>query len=142
MHPLTVDADMLELAKYAKDNKIILVYVEHGSTNVDSSIFVTLKKEVAITEFDKRVGIGPIVVEIDDHFDDLNEILGDYANTEKEITRKEIIVHVGNNSTVDNVVDCDMLYEIEGVGPIKNFKEVEVDADNETKEESVESDLE
>ncbi|GKD12819.1 hypothetical protein Tco_1197226 [Tanacetum coccineum] len=35
LHPLTVDVDVLESAKYAKDNKIILVYVEHGSTNVD-----------------------------------------------------------------------------------------------------------
>ncbi|GKB37641.1 hypothetical protein Tco_0882583 [Tanacetum coccineum] len=48
LHPLTIDADVLELEKYVKDNKIILVYVEHGSTNVDSNIFVTLKKEVAI----------------------------------------------------------------------------------------------
>ncbi|GJY92803.1 hypothetical protein Tco_0508585 [Tanacetum coccineum] len=43
-----------------------------------------------------------------------------------------------NSSTVENVVDCDMLYETEGVGPIGNFKEVEVDTDNETKEESAE----
>ncbi|GKC43830.1 hypothetical protein Tco_1061552, partial [Tanacetum coccineum] len=48
LHPLTVDADVLELAKYVKDNKIILVYVKHGSTNVCSSIFVTPKKGVAI----------------------------------------------------------------------------------------------
>nr|GEU82397.1 hypothetical protein [Tanacetum cinerariifolium] len=31
-----------------QDNKIILVYVEHGSSNVDSSIFVTLNKGDAI----------------------------------------------------------------------------------------------
>ncbi|GJV14022.1 hypothetical protein Tco_1359345 [Tanacetum coccineum] len=48
LNSLTVDADVLELAKYAKDNKIILVYVEHGSTNVDSSIFVTPKNGVGI----------------------------------------------------------------------------------------------
>ncbi|GJU54801.1 hypothetical protein Tco_1228515 [Tanacetum coccineum] len=30
LHPLIVDADVLELAKYVKDNKIILVYVKHG----------------------------------------------------------------------------------------------------------------
>ncbi|GJS49758.1 hypothetical protein Tco_0599879 [Tanacetum coccineum] len=46
---------------------------------------------------------------------------------------------IGNSSTVENVVNCDMLYETEGVGPIGNFKEVEVDADN---EKSVESDPE
>ncbi|GKA46349.1 hypothetical protein Tco_0739232 [Tanacetum coccineum] len=44
----------------------------------------------------------------------------------------------GNSSTVENVVDCDMLYETERVGPIGNFKKVEVDTDNETKEESAE----
>ncbi|GJT28290.1 hypothetical protein Tco_0908565 [Tanacetum coccineum] len=81
---------------------------------------------------------GPIVVETDD----LDEILGDYANTGKEITRKEIIVHVGNSSIVENVVDCDMLYETEGVGPMGNFKEVEVGTDNETEEESAKSDTE
>ncbi|GJY23003.1 GAF domain-containing protein [Tanacetum coccineum] len=81
---------------------------------------------------------GPIVVETDD----LDEILGDYANTGKEITRKEIIVHVGNSSTVENVVDYDMLYETEGVGPMGNFKEVEVGTDNETEEESAKSDTE
>nr|GEY53546.1 GAF domain-containing protein [Tanacetum cinerariifolium] len=48
LHPLNVDADVLEMAKYVKDNKIILVYIEHGISNVDSSIFVIPKKEVAI----------------------------------------------------------------------------------------------
>ncbi|GKA10057.1 hypothetical protein Tco_0689490 [Tanacetum coccineum] len=116
LHPLIVDPDVLELAKYVKDNKIILVYVEHGSTNPASS--------------DK----GPNVEETNDPFDDLNKILGDYANTGKEINGKEIIIHVGNNSIVENVVNCDMLYKIEGVGPMGNFKEVEVDTDNETEE--------
>ncbi|GKC14753.1 hypothetical protein Tco_1011535 [Tanacetum coccineum] len=177
--------DRLNLAKYAKDNKIILLYVEHGSTNVDLSIFVTPKKDVAIAvdnhlrkapikidsspdmnrnlapmchrnltkeweevSSNKALSIGevlkklsnkqpacsdegPIVVETDD----LDEIVGDYANTEKEI-----IVHVGISSIVENVVDCDMLYDTEGVGPVGNFKEVEVDVDNETEEESEESD--
>nr|GEW88290.1 hypothetical protein [Tanacetum cinerariifolium] len=72
------------------------------------------------------------VVEIDDPFD---EIVGDYANT-----RKDIIVHVGNSSIAENVVDCNMLYKTEGVGPMGNFKKVEVDTDNETKEENAESD--
>ncbi|GKA62660.1 hypothetical protein Tco_0762179 [Tanacetum coccineum] len=43
LHTLNVDADVLEMAKYVKDYKIILVYVEHGS-----SIFVTPKKGVSI----------------------------------------------------------------------------------------------
>ncbi|GJV18793.1 hypothetical protein Tco_1367813 [Tanacetum coccineum] len=48
LHPLNVDVDVLEMAKYVKDYKIILVYVEHGSSNVDTSIIVTYKKGVAI----------------------------------------------------------------------------------------------
>ncbi|GKB37640.1 hypothetical protein Tco_0882582 [Tanacetum coccineum] len=85
---------------------------------------------------------GPIIVETDDPFDDLDVILGDYANTRKEINGKDIIVHVGNSFIVENVVDYDMLYETEVVGPMGNFKKVEVDTDNETEEESVESDTE
>ncbi|GJX07653.1 hypothetical protein Tco_0195585 [Tanacetum coccineum] len=73
-------------------------------------------------------------------FNDLDEILGDYANTGQEITRKEItekqvVVHVGNSSTVDDVFDVHMLFKTEGVGPIRKFKELEVDADNESEEE-------
>nr|GEX19766.1 transposase, mutator type [Tanacetum cinerariifolium] len=129
LHTLNVDADVLEMAKYVKDNKIILMYVEHESSNVDSSIFVTPKKGVAIAVDNhlRKAPIkidsspdpanyveGPIVEEIvDDPFEDLNEILGDYANTGKQITRdkitgKQTVVHV----------------------------EVEVDADNESEEES------
>nr|GEV37049.1 hypothetical protein [Tanacetum cinerariifolium] len=87
-----IDADVLEMEKYVKDYKIILVYVEHGSSNVDTSIFVTPKKEVAIAVDDHlRKGPieidnipdpassveGPIIVEsVDDPFRDLDEILG------------------------------------------------------------------
>ncbi|GKF97076.1 hypothetical protein Tco_0292897, partial [Tanacetum coccineum] len=142
---------------------------EHGSSNVDSSIFVTPKKGVAIvvdnhlrkapikinsspdvnrnltlmfhrnlTKVREQVSSkalsiseviknlskkqpasfveGPIVVESVDPFDELDEILGDYANTWEEITREEItgkqmIVHVGNNSAVDDVLDYEMLFE-------------------------------
>ncbi|GJU99543.1 hypothetical protein Tco_1328814 [Tanacetum coccineum] len=153
LHPLNVDADVLEMAKYVKDYKIILVYVKHGS-----SIFVTPKKEVAIAvdnhlrngliEIDltpmcyrnlskeweqvsgKSLSIGevmknlskkqtassvegPIVVEsADDPFEELDEILSDYANTGKQIT--------GMTS----------------IGSRWKFKEVEVDVDNESEEES------
>ncbi|GJU08937.1 hypothetical protein Tco_1125367 [Tanacetum coccineum] len=156
LHPLNVDANVLEMAKYVKDNKIILVYVEHGSSNVDSSIFVTPKKGVAIAvdnhlrkdpiEINSSPNStssveGPIIVESANPFNDLDEILGDYANTREEITkgeitRKQMIVHVGNNSTVDDVLDLQMLFEIEEVGPIRMFKEVEVDVDTESEEES------
>nr|GFB45135.1 hypothetical protein [Tanacetum cinerariifolium] len=54
----------------------------------------------------------------------------------EEITEKHMINHVANRSIVETMVDYDMLYEIEGVGPIGNFKEVEVDTDNEIEEES------
>ncbi|GJS43102.1 hypothetical protein Tco_0568145 [Tanacetum coccineum] len=108
LHPLNVDVVMLEMSKYVKDYKIILVYVEHGSSNVDT------------------------IESADDPFKDLDEILGDYANTRKQITRDEItgkqmVVHVGNNSTVDDVLALHMLFETEGVGPIGKFKEVEHD---------------
>ncbi|GJV10404.1 hypothetical protein Tco_1351945 [Tanacetum coccineum] len=189
-HHLNVDADVLEMAKYVKDYKIILVYVER-----ESSIFVTPKKGVSIAvdnhlrkcpiEIDsspdvnrnltpmchrnltkeweqfssKSLSIGeamkklskkqpssyveaPIVVECaDDPFEDLDEILGDYANTRKqitgnEITGKQMVVHVGNSSTVDDVLNLKMLFKTKGVGPVGKFKEVEVDADNESEKES------
>ncbi|GJU96292.1 hypothetical protein Tco_1321048, partial [Tanacetum coccineum] len=163
LHTLNGDADVLEMAKYVKDNKIILIYVEHGSSNVDSSIFVTPNNGVAIA-VDNHLRNDPIEIDSspdvnrnltpmrhrnlikkiesdDDPFGDLDEILGDYANAGKHITRYEIIekhmvVHVGNSSTVDDVLDLQMLFEIEWVGPIGKFKEVEVDADNESEEES------
>nr|GEU29091.1 hypothetical protein [Tanacetum cinerariifolium] len=163
LYPLNVDANVLEMAKYVKGNKIILVYVEHESSNVDSSIFVTPKKGGAIA-FDNHLRKapieinsspdvnrnltpmchrnlikdsvkGPFIVETVDPFDGLDEILGDYANTREEITKKQMIVHVGNSFTVEDVLDYDMLFETEEVGCMGNFKEVEVDADNETEEE-------
>nr|GEU91700.1 transposase, mutator type [Tanacetum cinerariifolium] len=39
LHSLNVDVDVLEMSKYVKDYKIILVYVEHGSSIVDTSMF-------------------------------------------------------------------------------------------------------
>ncbi|GKE24324.1 hypothetical protein Tco_1435836, partial [Tanacetum coccineum] len=62
LHPLNVNVDVLEMAKCVKDNKIILVYVEHGSSNVDSSIFVTPKKGVAIA-FDNHLIKAPIEID-------------------------------------------------------------------------------
>ncbi|GJR69044.1 hypothetical protein Tco_0015109 [Tanacetum coccineum] len=54
LHSLNVDADVLEMSKYVKDYKIILVYVEH-----ESSIFVTPKNGVAIA-VDNHLRKGPI----------------------------------------------------------------------------------
>ncbi|GJR85276.1 hypothetical protein Tco_0209287 [Tanacetum coccineum] len=83
----------------------------------------------------------PIVVECaDDPFEDLDEILGDYANIRKqitgnEITGKQMVVHVDNSSIVDDVLDLEMIFRTEGVGLVGKFKKVEVDADNESEEE-------
>ncbi|GJT17206.1 mutator type transposase [Tanacetum coccineum] len=99
----------------------------------------------------------PIVVNCaEDPFEELDDILGEYAHigkqitgneitgneitrnesTGNEITGKQMVVHVGNSSTVDDVLELGMLFETEGVGPVGKFKEVEVDADNESEEES------
>ncbi|GJS04793.1 mutator type transposase [Tanacetum coccineum] len=185
LHSLNVDADVLEMSKYVKEYKIILVYVEH-----ESSIFVTPKKGVSIAvnnhlrkgpiEFDSSLDVNktltpmcqrnltkdyveaPIIVECaEDPFEELDDILGEYAHigkqitgneitrneitrnestrneiTGNEITGKQMVVHVGNSSTVDDVLELEMLFETEGVGPVGKFKEVEVDADNESEEES------
>nr|GEW66993.1 transposase, mutator type [Tanacetum cinerariifolium]GEW80841.1 transposase, mutator type [Tanacetum cinerariifolium] len=81
----------------------------------DSSIFVTPKKgvEIAVDNHLRKAPIeidsspGPIVEEIGDPFDDLDEILCDYANTGKEITENEIIVHVENNTSGSDSEDLD-----------------------------------
>ncbi|GKF60174.1 hypothetical protein Tco_0176960, partial [Tanacetum coccineum] len=84
----------------------------------------------------------PIIVECaEDPFEELDDILGEYAHigkqitgneitrneitrnestmneiTGNEITGKQMVVHVGNNSTVDDVLELEMLFETEGVG--------------------------
>nr|GEW76592.1 transposase, mutator type [Tanacetum cinerariifolium] len=69
-----------------------------------------------------------------------NEITGNEItwneSTRNEITGKQMVIHVGNSSTVDDVLKLEMLFETEGVGPVGKFKEVEVDAYNESEEES------
>ncbi|GJW94568.1 mutator type transposase [Tanacetum coccineum] len=207
MHSLNIDADVLEMAKYVTDYKIILVYVEHGSSNVDTSIFVTPKKGVAIA-VDNHLRKAPIKIDsspdvnrnltpmchrilkkewehvsskslsideviknltkkqpssyveasivvecAEDPFEELDDILGEYAHirkqitgneitenkiTRNEITGKQMVVHVGNSSIVDDVLELEMLFETERVGPVGKFKEVEVNADNESEEESEE----
>ncbi|GJT92421.1 hypothetical protein Tco_1081266 [Tanacetum coccineum] len=202
LHSLNVDADVLEMSKYVKDYKIILVYVEHGSSILDTSMFDSSpdvnrnvrkewekvsSKSSSIGEVMKKLSkeqpassvARPIVVEsVVDPFDGLDEILGDYANTRKQITRdesawkqmvvhvgtsstaddfsfrkfkevkveadiesstgneiteKHMVVHVGNSSTVDDVLELGILFETEGVGHVRKFKEVEVDAENDQK---------
>ncbi|GJY33101.1 hypothetical protein Tco_0417570 [Tanacetum coccineum] len=100
LHSLNVDADVLEMSKYVKNYKIILVYVEHENGNVDTSMFDcspdvnrNVKKEwenvssksssigEAIKKLSKEQPASsvarPIVLESDvDPFDGLDEILG------------------------------------------------------------------
>nr|GEY18996.1 transposase, mutator type [Tanacetum cinerariifolium] len=164
LRSLNIDADVLEMSKYVKDYKIILVYVEH-----EISIFITPKKGVSIV-VNNHLRKGPIEI---DSSPDVNKTLtpmchrnltkeweqvssksisiGEYAHIGKQITRNEItrneitgnestgkrmVVHVGNSSTFDDVLELGMLFKTEGLGPIRKFKEVEVDVDNESKEES------
>ncbi|GJU69080.1 mutator type transposase [Tanacetum coccineum] len=98
LHSLNVDADVLEMSKYVKDYKIILVYVEHKSSIVET-IMKKLSKEQSASSVAR-----PNVVESDvDPFDGLDEILG-------------------TSSTADDF-------------SFGKFKEVEVEANTESKEE-------
>nr|GEY42186.1 transposase, mutator type [Tanacetum cinerariifolium]GEY43042.1 transposase, mutator type [Tanacetum cinerariifolium]GEY48834.1 transposase, mutator type [Tanacetum cinerariifolium] len=121
LHSLNVDVDVLEMSKYVKDYKIMLVYVEHGSSNVDTSMFNSSPDPASSVA-------RPIVVEsVVDPFDGLDDILGDYANIEKLITKdestwKQMVVHVSTSSTTD-----DFSFE--------KFKEVEVEAYTKSEEE-------
>nr|GEV69374.1 hypothetical protein [Tanacetum cinerariifolium] len=82
-----------------------------------------LNVDVDVLELE-NVDKGPTIKETDP-FDDLDEILGEYANTRKDIIGKEIIGKVDNNLTIEDVVDCDRVNETKKVGPMRNFKEVE-----------------
>ncbi|GJV72340.1 retrovirus-related pol polyprotein from transposon TNT 1-94 [Tanacetum coccineum] len=70
-----------QMSKYVKDYKIMLVYVEHGSSNVDTSMFDSSPDVNRNVKKDKEQPASsvarPIVVEsVVDPFDGLNEILG------------------------------------------------------------------
>ncbi|GJZ15993.1 mutator type transposase [Tanacetum coccineum] len=150
LHSLNVDADVLEMEKYVKDYKIILVYVEHGSSNVDTSIFVTPKKGVAIA-VDNHLRKAPIEIDSShdvnrnltpmchrilekewEHVSSKSLSVGEYAHIGKQITGNEI---TRNESTRNEITGKQMVVHV-GVGPVGKFKEVEVDADNESEEES------
>nr|GEZ57973.1 GAF domain-containing protein [Tanacetum cinerariifolium] len=112
-HPLTDDVDVLETAKYVKDNKIIFVYVEYGSTTIES-IFATPKNGVVIEEVDNQLRKAPTVidgltVEETNPLDDLDYILCEYTNTGRVRTN-----HV--EAPVEDVVDCDRVDETQKVG--------------------------
>ncbi|GKC91941.1 hypothetical protein Tco_1157383, partial [Tanacetum coccineum] len=161
LYPLNVNADVLEMAKYVKDNKIIFVYVEHGSSNVDSSIFVTPKKGVAIV-VDNHLRKAPIEI---DSSPDVNRNLTPmcHRNLTKEwelvsskalsigevmknLSKKQPASFVEGPIVVETADPFDGLDEI--LGDYINTREeitkkqmivhveVEVDADNKTEEES------
>nr|GEU60418.1 zinc finger, CCHC-type [Tanacetum cinerariifolium] len=101
LHSLNVDVDVLDMSKYVKDYKIILVYVEHESSIVDTSMFDSspdVNRNLA--SFMAR----PTVVEsVVDLFDGLDKIPGEYVNTKKHITGdestwKQMVVHVDTES--------------------------------------------
>nr|GEU53953.1 hypothetical protein [Tanacetum cinerariifolium] len=79
LHSLNVDADVLEMSKYVKDYKIILVYVEHGSSNVDTSMFYRSPDLNRNVKKKRTSSVArPIIVEsVVDPFDSLDEILAD-----------------------------------------------------------------
>nr|GEY62097.1 hypothetical protein [Tanacetum cinerariifolium] len=110
LHSLNVDADVLEMSKYVKDYKIILVYVEHRSSIVDISMFDSSSN--VNRNVRKDFVARPIIVEsVVDPLDGLDEILGANANTGKQITRdestwKQMVVHVDpKHDTRIGVVD-------------------------------------
>nr|GEW22760.1 retrotransposon protein, putative, Ty3-gypsy subclass [Tanacetum cinerariifolium] len=103
LHNLNVDVDVLEMSTYVKDYKIILVYVEHGSSIVDTSMF---DSSPDVNRNVRKSGKESVV----DPFDGLDKILGDYANTRKQITRDEstwnqMVVHVDlkHNTSIGGV---------------------------------------
>nr|GEW45506.1 transposase, mutator type [Tanacetum cinerariifolium]GEX11057.1 transposase, mutator type [Tanacetum cinerariifolium] len=128
---LNIDADVLEMSKDVKDYKIILVYVKHGSSNVDTSMFDIIPgvNRNVKKEWKSSVARAIVVETVVDPFDGLDEILGDYANTGKQIigdqsTWKQMLVYVGTSSTADGF-------------SFGKFKEVEVEADTESKKEEI-----
>ncbi|GJR03666.1 hypothetical protein Tco_0526650 [Tanacetum coccineum] len=124
MHPLNVDDDVLEMAKYVKDNKIILVYVEHKSSNVYSSIFVTPKKRVAIAADNH---LRKVSIEIDSS-PGVNRNLTPmcHRNLTKEWEREhdlDIIDYNSFGSDLDDGIDSErgiQLRELRRIGKEKN----------------------
>nr|GEV38091.1 RNA-directed DNA polymerase, eukaryota, reverse transcriptase zinc-binding domain protein [Tanacetum cinerariifolium] len=65
LHSLNVDVDVLEMSKYVKNYKIILMYVEHGSSNVDN------KEEESDTEGNDTSGSDSEDLDYDPKHDDV-----------------------------------------------------------------------
>nr|GEZ23714.1 transposase, mutator type [Tanacetum cinerariifolium] len=131
LHSLNVDADVLEMAKYVKDDNIILVYAKHESSNVDTSIFVTPKKGVAIV-VDNHLRKAPIEIDdvnrnltpmchrilkkkcAEDPFEELDDILNDDL---------DVIDYDSFGSDLDDGIDSErrmQLKELIRIGKQKN----------------------
>ncbi|GJZ52612.1 hypothetical protein Tco_0607127 [Tanacetum coccineum] len=124
LHPLNVDVDVLEMEKYVKGNKIIVVYVEHGS-KIDSSPDVnrnlTYLCHMNLTKEWEQVSSKALSI---------GEVM-------KNLSKNQPASFVEGPIVKENVDPFDGLDELlEGVGPMGNFKEVEVDTLNVIEEES------
>ncbi|GJR48025.1 hypothetical protein Tco_1316128 [Tanacetum coccineum] len=132
LHNLNVDADVLDMSKYVKDYKIILMYVEHGSSIIDTSMFDSspdvnrnVRKEW------KKVSSKP---------SSIGEVM-------KKLSKEQPTSSVARPIVVESIVDpFDGLDEMLGTSSTTDdfsfgkFKEVEVEADTESEEEK--SDIE
>ncbi|GKA70440.1 mutator type transposase, partial [Tanacetum coccineum] len=106
-------------------------YRNCSSTCGESDAFVSIPDEGDMVFLRKKVksgaAVGKLVLlqitgnEITRNEITMNEITGN------EITGKQMVVHVGNSSTVDDVLKLEMLFETEGVGHVGKFKEVKYD---------------
>ncbi|GKC67476.1 hypothetical protein Tco_1100074 [Tanacetum coccineum] len=130
LYSLNVDDDVIEMSKYVKDYKIMLVYVEHGSSIVDTSMFDSspdvnrnVRKEwekvssksssigEVIKNFSKEQPATsvarPIVVESDvDPFDGLDEILEVEVEADTESEEEESDTE-GNDTSGSDLEDLD-----------------------------------
>ncbi|GKA31363.1 mutator type transposase [Tanacetum coccineum] len=127
MHSLNVDADVLEMSKYVKDYKIILVYVEHGSSNVDTSMFDSTP--------DVNRNVKKEWEKVSSKSSNIGEVM-------KKLSKEQPASSVARSIVVESVVD-----PFDGLDKILandfsfgKFKEVEVEVDTESEEE--ESDTE
>ncbi|GJQ90184.1 mutator type transposase [Tanacetum coccineum] len=127
LHSLNVDADVLEMSKYVKDYKIILVYVEHRSSIVDTSMFDSSP--------DVNRNVRKEWENVSSNSSSIGEVM-------KKLSKEQPTSSVARPIVVENGVDpFDGLDEILGTSSTADdfsfgkFKEVEVEANTESKEE-------
>ena len=57
LRALACDDDIVNLAQYVKDNKVIEVFIEHGETTVESYYMPTFKEKVQLKELNNNVDV-------------------------------------------------------------------------------------